>query len=371
MPEAETPPVTSENELVPRKSAGGSMLERWVEGDSEKAIERVNTMVRMLEQLRLASIKATYPSDWLIHTTTDPDGAIVKQVGYLQDSGAERAGKIWGIEVGMPAIEREDFPDGTYIYHLTAEAWSKVTGERIESVEGSRWSGDAFFQRQVKNEGDKVNPTDVRKAAYANLHGRAVRALAGLHGVPLEMLRQAGLETGKLVFLTYGRGTSGAAVGTADIVIGWGNAKGTKVSDLSERDLTFYRGAYDRDVADPAKGQYQKRNQRVLEALKAEQEKRERAAAQPTGGEDAPAGAEFAGGGRGQKLGELLVRLRDVLGKPNQRAFAAYLKRLTKEFGAEKAAISDLTDDELERLGAMSDDDLRAVAAEVVRELAK
>jgi hypothetical protein len=96
------------------------------------------------------------------------------------------------------------------------------------------------------------------------------------------------------------------------------------------------------------------------------------AAAQPAGApEDTPAAAEFAGGGRGQKLGELLVRLRDVLGKPNQRAFAPYLKRLTKEFGAEKAAISDLTDDELERLGAMSDEDLRVVAAEVVRELAK
>ena len=370
MPEAETPPVTDEHELVPRKSAGGSMLERWVEGDAEKAIERVNTMVKMLEQLRLASIRATYSSDWIIHTSTDPDGAVIKQVGYLQDSGAERAGKIWGIEIGSPAIEREDFPDGTYSYHLTAEAWSKVTGERLDYVEGSRWSGDAFFQRQVKNEGDKVDPTDVRKAAYANLHGRAVRGLSGLNGVPLEMLRQAGLETARLVHLTYGKGSSGAAVGTSEIVIAWGNAKGTRVADLSERDLAFYLKAYERDVADPAKAQYQKRNQRVLDALRVEQERRQRAAEQSkeAAGDDLPEFPSAAEATRGQKLGQLQVRLRDALGRENHRKMGAFLRFLTRDLGREVQALSDLDDEEIDRILAVPDDELREIAGEAIGE---
>src|SRR3990167_11073384 len=180
MPDADTAPVTAPETLAPTRAGGASMLDRWVNSDPEAAIKRLETMVKMLDQLRIASIRATYPSDWVITTSVDRDGQIISQRGYLQDIGAERAGKVWGIEVGNPAIEREDFPDGTYSYHMIAEAWSKVTGERLDYAEGSRWSGDSFFQRP-RDPDYKIDPTDVRKSAYANLHGRAVRALSGLN----------------------------------------------------------------------------------------------------------------------------------------------------------------------------------------------
>ena len=357
MAEAEIP-VTEPETMQPIRGKGGSMLERWVDLDPKKALERVETIVRTLEELRKLSIRATYPTDWIIHTSTDQDGAIISQKGYLQDIGAERAGKPWGIEVGSPAIEREEFPDGTYAYHMIAEAWCKVTGERLDYVEGSRWSGDPFFQRG----GEKPDPVDIRKAAWANVHGRAVRSLSGLNGVPLDKLEAAGLDISKVVHVTYGRGTkggaaTGAAVGTSEVVMAWGNAKGTKVADLTEKDLTYYVTAYERDIANPEKAKYLRHNQRVLDALKAEVEKRGKAGEQGKEAGPAPNGKGVAEGApttRGQKVANVHTMFSDTA-KGDGRLVAAMLRTYTKDKGQEHASLSSLTDEQLDELLKMTD----------------
>jgi len=275
-PEAESPEV-EEKDLIISRRVGKSLLDRILEAQGEDratALERVDALVDVLSKLRGAAIRSTFPSDWIIHTGRDSDGNIVRQVGYLQDCGAERAGKIFGIELAAPVTEREDFTDGTYCYHMLSEAWSKLTGERLEEVEGSRWSGDKFFQRGLQ-EGQKPDPVDVRKSAYANLHGRAVRALAGLNAVPLEELTKGSIDVSKVVHVDYQKGakggeSTGAGVGTADLVIPWGNCKGAKLTDLDEADLTFYLHAYEKDVGDPAKARFQKANERMLTGIKAE-----------------------------------------------------------------------------------------------------
>lgn len=355
MSDVEAPPVTEKETLVPTRSAG-SLLDRWV--NSDQAMERVETMVRVLERLRVASIKATYPSDWIIHTSRDADGGIVRQVGYLQDSGAERAGKIWGIEIGAPTIDREEFPDKTYSYHMVADAWSKVTGERLDYVEGSRWSGDGFFKRS-QGADDQIDPTDVRKSAYANLHGRAVRALSGLNGVPLDMLRAAGVDVDKVVHVNYEKGAKGgdSAGGTVggDVTVGFGNSKGKKPAELEDKDLAWYLKAYAENVADPRKANFLKANQRVLDALKAEQERRTKATShEAETGTKSPAT-------RGEKLSDMLARLQAAVGGQS-RLIPAMLRAITKEWGPEKAALSEFSDAELDRVIAMSEDALKAVA---------
>jgi hypothetical protein len=382
MAEVENPPITVDDSkgLFPVRMAGTAPLDRWVEADPEKAVKLVDARVKMLEALRVASIRATYPSDWIITTTTDRDGAVVSQRGYLQDIGAERAGKIWGIEVGNPAIGDERFDDGTIAYHMIAEAWSKVTGERLDYVEGSRWSGDPFFARQVKDAGDRVDPTDVRKAAYANLHGRAVRALGGLNGVPLDVLRQAGLDTNKVVHVNYKAGEKGgdssgaAAVGSAEAVVAFGNSKGKKVSELEDKDLGWYEKAYAENVADPGRQKFARANQRVLDAIRAEQKRRAQAVAHEaeTGTKPEPSTAPSrqpaegeAGEGKPEEpaaklRGDVWTRLVDAAG----RQAIPLLGQLTKEmFGVEKTKLSEVTDEELRRLAAVPEANLKAVAS--------
>lgn len=393
MDATEHPVVVGETALAPIATAAMTMLERWID-KPDTAIERVETMVKVLERLRVASIKATYPSDWIIHTTKSPEGDIVKRVGYLQDSGAERAGKVWGIEVGNPAIEREPregvWPDGSFSYHMVAEAWSKVTGEKLEYVEGSRWSGDKFFQRPSDPEW-KVDPTDVRKSAYANLHGRAVRSLAGLGGVPLEILQQAGIDITKVVGVSYDRGSkggtsAGATLGgaeTAEFVVKWGNSKNKKVSELEPADLEYYLQSCDRDLADPAKAKYKKNTEQFKAALDAEKDKRARSEAQAAAGGAAPQPAEPGPGAaadeggrerpfaaedqgtatsgatpRGTKISEAWKILEKVAGKGS--GMAKLLRALSTEWnGVERGSLSDLTNDELDGIKLLGEAELK------------
>jgi hypothetical protein len=272
---------------IAASTPGSSMLERWIESGDDRALKRIDVLVKTLDHLRAASIRMTYPSDWIIHTSTDADGNILRQVGYLQDCGADRAGKAWGIQLTEPSEEIERFPENkTFAYRLKADAWSKVTGERLERVLGSRWSGDKFFTRGLE-EGEQVDPTDVAKAAYANLHGRAVRALAGLGAVPLDVLKAAGLDVEKVMFVGYSKGSkggqsTGAGVGTADFVISWGNSKGKRPAEISDKDLAYYIRKAEENLADPSKQRFKQKTEHELAALRAETERRAKSAEQET-----------------------------------------------------------------------------------------
>jgi hypothetical protein len=378
------PHGVEEQSLAPVKRITSTVLDRWLEASSDTAMQKLELMTKMLEQLQLHAIKRTYPSDWVINTTVDRQtNTVLRQVAYLQDIGAQRAGKIFGVQVGEPKVTRETFEDGTYAYLMTADAWSVTTGEYIENLEGSRWSGDDFFERQQANDG-RINPMDVRSAAYANLHGRAVRRLCGLGGVPLEVLTSAGIETAKCIIVPFRQGaqggqSAGAQVGTAEYVVRWGNAKGKRVGELTGDDLAYYLKRAEADVADPNRAKYLTENQRFLDALKQEAERRRQATEQqeqtgtpaPTGvatePEPAPGapGQPPAGPSRGSRLGDLQTRLSDACGR-NQRRIPGLLRALTREvLGTEKTSLTDLSDAELNALNALDETKLKQVASVV------
>jgi hypothetical protein len=374
MAEVETPIVTEETALATQRVTG-SMLERWLEGTPEAALQKLETLAKVLEQMRKVAMMQTYPSDWVINTSTDRmTGEVIKQVGYLQDSGAERAGKIFGIEVGKVTERREEFPqDKTFAYHMEATAWSKVTGEQIEHAVGSRWSGDDFFTKGL-DEDETVNPMDVRKAAYANLHGRAVRALAGLSAVPIDVLRAAGLETSRCLFVGYQPGakggeSAGATLGSADVKVAFGRSAGKTPAELEDKDLAWYLKAYEENVADQKKEKYKKANQRVLDALKAEHEKRAQArdhgeAREAPAAAAAPAGETGGAAGpktREEKIGALWPKLQKAVGEGKQAM--PLFKTLCKDvFGVERQAPSVLTTPEVDKLLEVPDDILATMA---------
>lgn len=350
--------VTEEERLATRRPSG-PLLERWLESGGDLALERIEKMVSILGTMRRAAIVQTYPEDWVIHTTTDHDGTITKQVGYLQDTGADRAGKVFGVNIGRPIIERDDDPAGdAYTYRLMAEAAAKATGETIDTVIGARWSGDAFFTRGLK-EGEKINPADVMKAAYANLHGRAVRSLCGLSAVPLSELAVCGIDIKRCQYVGYAKGSRGgesvgATTGGADVTVAFGKSAGKKPSELKDKDLAWYIKAYGENVADQSKARFVKANQRVLDALTAEQARRQQQAAhvEATGAEDIPAGS------RGQKLTDLRTRLMDAT-KKDALLLSATIRALSKEDG-EVLSLSDLNDAQLDRISRLDDKEIEA-----------
>jgi hypothetical protein len=146
----------------------------------------------IIATLRMASLRATYPTDYVAFKS--PDGAVVL---YLQDAGCHRVRDLWGIEIyGVSKPEKVAGEEpGTFHYIVTGNGRCRITGQTVEGVEGGRSSTDDFCRGKHGAELDM----DVRKAARANLNGNATRELAGLKAIPIEELERAWQGTSKKV----------------------------------------------------------------------------------------------------------------------------------------------------------------------------
>jgi len=149
-------------------------------------VEARNTIIRTL---RKASIAVTSPTDWILFKSKD--GSVT---GYLQDCGADRVRPLWGIEVRpAPSIaplwgfERTEAEDGSFAYTIRGSGMSRVTGETVSEMEGTRLSTENF----VEYDKGIAREVKVKKAARANLDGGIVRELTGLRSVPIQELEDA------------------------------------------------------------------------------------------------------------------------------------------------------------------------------------
>jgi len=181
--------------------------------DPAKGKEQLQAYADLVQMLRATSIHLTYPSDWVLNFIEN-EGRILSS-GYLQDIGAERAAMPWGItRLGEIQDHREyDGEKKTYIWFCKADFICERTGVVLTDVEGARWSGDEFFQKRARKMNAEVNPLWIKQSALRNMHGRAVRSLAGLAGVPEHELKAAGIDTTKCVIVRWGAASQGRVEG--------------------------------------------------------------------------------------------------------------------------------------------------------------
>jgi hypothetical protein len=145
--------------------------------------EIIEARKKILQTLRMASLSATSPEDWLLFKS--PDGLVT---GYLQDAGAERVRDLWGIEIFGVSVPEKIAGEGPDFHYLVrGSGRCKLTGQILEDAEGGRSSTDDFCKDQ---KGVQLE-LSVRKAARANLDGNITRELAGLKNVPIEELEAA------------------------------------------------------------------------------------------------------------------------------------------------------------------------------------
>lgn len=182
--------------------ANVSELEVAPDQSAEAAIESSG---RQAELMRGLAISRTLPSDWVIHKGRDgkPDMA------YLQDAGANRVAQAWGISFAPATVTAEQVDDHV-VYHAEGTA-TDMRSQRQEFEVGQRSTADGFFSgrwERALRDGDSIAKIsirgDVRKAALTNLHGRLVRKLCGLGGIPAEVVKRYGVDPGTSV--TYKQG---------------------------------------------------------------------------------------------------------------------------------------------------------------------
>lgn len=165
-----------------------------------------------------ASIKLTYPEDWVVYETKDG-----KKLCYLQDDGCERVEPIWQIEFDKLDIAKDVLDETIELsdkdvhraFTVQMSGRCRVTGARRDEL-GFRSTGDGFFEKQWLDARHEPATrarlaANVRKSAMVNAKGRIVRGLTGLASVPIDVLTQHGLDTKRCRGIRFESGTQGGS----------------------------------------------------------------------------------------------------------------------------------------------------------------
>lgn len=167
---------------------------------AEAAEKRIDAMVK----IKRLSLKMTNPHDW-----TDQGGK-----PYLQVSGAEKIGRLFGISwrIDEPTFDMEEGGHFGYTY----KGYFTLAGVTIEVI-GTRSSKDPFFKKYKDGTElpiSAIDKGDVKKAAYTNLLGSGITRILGLRNLTWEELSEAGINkdsVSKVDFKEKGKKKEGIA----------------------------------------------------------------------------------------------------------------------------------------------------------------
>ncbi len=180
-------------------------------------LDKTLDVLQKHRELVEASIKLTYPEDWVVYPTRD--GA---KLCYLQDVGCQRIRGLWGISFDRTDLMRdmieeriEAGEDVHFQYLARAGGKCSVTGEEGDEL-GSRLTSDGLFSKQWEEA--RLEPSErarlkanVRKAALANGQGRLVRKFTGMNSLPMQVLEQHGMDVARCRGIRFESGTKGGS----------------------------------------------------------------------------------------------------------------------------------------------------------------
>lgn len=168
---------------------------------AEKRIDAMNKIKRV-------AIKLTNRHDW-----TDQGGK-----PYLQVSGAEKIGRMFGISWRISEPVKETIEGGHFSF--TYKGYFSLAGATIEAI-GTRSSKDGFFKKYGYENGTKtelpsseIDAGDVKKSAYTNCIGNGITRLLGIRNLTYEDLQEfAGITPDQLGKVAYKKkGTADAGI---------------------------------------------------------------------------------------------------------------------------------------------------------------
>jgi hypothetical protein len=162
---------------------------------AEKRLEALNKIKKM-------ALKVTNRNDWV-----DENGK-----PYLQASGAEKVGRVFGISWRIYEPVLENLDGGHFCYTYKGEF--SLGGATIEAI-GTRSSKDGFFKKYTyEGTGDnkkrielppsEIDRGDVKKSAFTNLLGNGITRILGIRNLTYEDLKEfAGISKDQMVSVEY------------------------------------------------------------------------------------------------------------------------------------------------------------------------
>lgn len=153
--------------------------------DLEDAIQEAERNIDFIKRAKLVTFKVTNQNDWI-----DQNGK-----PYMQASGAEKVGRVFGISwrIDEPTLTNEE--SGHYSY--TYKGYFSLKSATIEVI-GSRGTKDPFFSKShgADKPVSEIDRNDVKKSALTNLIGNGVTRLLGMRNLTWEELEAGGIKRG-------------------------------------------------------------------------------------------------------------------------------------------------------------------------------
>lgn len=168
--------------------------------------EKADKMIAAMNKIMSAALKITSEHDW----------TLIGGKPYLQESGATKVARLFGIswQIGEPKIECDSEGYKTFTYKGRFE----MRGQFIE-CEGSRSMKDDFFggKPDARKPADEISERNVRQAAYTNCINNGIkRIIPGLRGIDARTLEETGIDTGKIKGYTFKDGGKGGTSKAAE-----------------------------------------------------------------------------------------------------------------------------------------------------------
>lgn len=202
--------------------------------------EQAEKRVTALNKIKKAALLATNARDW-----TDQNGN-----PYLQVSGSEKVGRVFGIawKIDEPVFEMEESGHFSYTY----KGYFTVAGATIEAI-GTRSSKDGFFKRYAGKGEDRkelppseIDKGDLKKAAYTNCIGNGITRLLGLRNLTWDDLKEfAGIDksqVGRVDYKKNGKTDTGiSSKGSQKVTVGVSDVRKTSgVNAKTKKEWTKY-----------------------------------------------------------------------------------------------------------------------------------
>lgn len=203
----------NEHELMEMdQEPNGMMLQPQSGGLLDSNSDNILYLAEQAEKYIVAMNKIM---DAALKITTERDWVLIGDGAYLQETGASKVARLFGISiqlVGHPMVEVDALGYKTFTY----KARFHLKDQYVEA-EGSRSMKEDFFagkdnpeKGKKKKTPDEIDERDVKMAAYTNcLNAGIKRLIPGLRGLNASALERAGLNTKEIKGYTFGTGTKG------------------------------------------------------------------------------------------------------------------------------------------------------------------
>lgn len=168
--------------------------------------ERADKYIDAMNKIMTAALKITNELDW----------CLIGGTPYLQESGATKVARLFGISiqtVGAPTVEVDRDGYKTYTYKARF-----MLRDQFVECEGSRSASEDFFAGKGKTKKpDEITDRDVKMAAYTNCINNGIkRLIPNLRNIDVATLEAAGLKTSEIRGYTFKTGTKGGNSGKAE-----------------------------------------------------------------------------------------------------------------------------------------------------------